>query len=103
MTDHAPEARAEQELNAIMAVAQRLIEEALAPGIDLDRFLAHVMDQTLGLVAFDFGWLLLREGDRVRIARPTRRTRPTWAQPSPSRSASADWPCCAVRSSTSPT
>lgn len=67
MTDHPPDARAEQELNAIMAVAQRLIEEALRPDIDLDRFLAHVMDQTLGLVAFDFGWLLLREGDRVRI------------------------------------
>lgn len=67
MTEHSPEARAEQELHAIMAVAQRLIEEALQPDIDLDRFLAHVMDQTLGLVAFDFGWLLLREGDRVRI------------------------------------
>ncbi len=67
MTEHGPEARAEQELNAIMAVAQRLIEEALQPDIDLDRFLAHVMDQTLDLVVFDFGWLLLREGDRVRI------------------------------------
>lgn len=67
MTEQGPEARAEQELNAIMAVAQRLIEEALQPDIDLDRFLAHVMDQTLDLVVFDFGWLLLREGDRVRI------------------------------------
>ncbi len=62
-----PEGLAEQELSAVIAVAQRLIEEALQPDLDLDRFLAHVMDQTLKLMAFDFGWLLLREGDCVRI------------------------------------
>lgn len=61
------EALPEQELSAVIAVAQRLIEEALRPDLDLDRFLAHVMDQTLKLMAFDFGWLLLREGDCVRI------------------------------------
>ncbi|MGQ9491375.1 MAG: GAF domain-containing protein [Anaerolineae bacterium] len=71
-TDQIPRARpaealAEQELSAVIAVAQRLIEEALRPDLDLDRFLAHVMDQTLKLMAFDFGWLLLREGDCVRI------------------------------------
>lgn len=62
-----PDAVAEQELSAVISVAQRLIEKALRPDLDLDGFLTHVMDQTLGLVAFDFGWLLLREGDRVRI------------------------------------
>ncbi len=61
------DSKAEQELSAVMAVAQQLIEEALRPELDLEHFLAHVMDQTLALVAFDFGWLLLREGDRVRI------------------------------------
>ena len=61
------EGLADRELSAVIAVAQRLIEEALRPDLDLDRFLAHVMDQTLKLMAFDFGWLLLREGDCVRI------------------------------------
>lgn len=62
-----PEVLADRELSAVIEVAHRLIEEALQPDLDLDRFLAHVMDQTLKLMAFDFGWLLLREGDCVRI------------------------------------
>ncbi len=57
----------ERELNAIIRAARDLIRGALRPDIDLDTFLADVLEQTQGLVPFDVGWLLLREGDSVRV------------------------------------
>jgi len=55
------------ELNAAIGAAQELIREALRPAILLDAFLAEVVRRTQELVPFDVGWLLLREGDRVRV------------------------------------
>ncbi len=57
----------DQESNAIIRAAQNLIRGALRPNIDLDAFLTEVLSQTQQLVPFDVGWLLLREGDNVRI------------------------------------
>ncbi len=57
----------DQESNAIIRAAQDLIRGALQPNIDLDAFLTEVLLQTQRLVPFDVGWLLLREGDNVRI------------------------------------
>ena len=55
------------ESTAIIRAAQELIQAALRPNIDLDAFLTEVLNQTQRLVPFDVGWLLLREGDSVRI------------------------------------
>ncbi len=41
--------------------------DALRPDLDLDAFLAEVLRRTREITPFDVGWLLLREGDRVRI------------------------------------
>ncbi len=57
----------ERETNTIIRVAQDLIRDALRPEIALDAFLAEVVRQTQRLVPFDVGWLLLREGDSVRV------------------------------------
>jgi GAF domain-containing protein len=58
---------AEEELRSVIRVAQSLIQEALKPGINLEEFLRSVMEQTLKLLEFTAGWLLLREGSQVRI------------------------------------
>jgi len=58
---------AERELSAVILVAQNLMREALRPSIQIDHFLSYVMEQTLVLLEFDAGWLLLREGDWVKI------------------------------------
>lgn len=57
----------DRESSAIIRAAQDLIRGALKPDIDLEAFLTEVLLQTQRLVSFDFGWLLLREGDSVRI------------------------------------
>jgi GAF domain-containing protein len=54
-------------LNTLIRTARDLVRDALRPGLDLDAFLAEVVRQTGELVPFDVGWLLLREGERVRI------------------------------------
>jgi signal transduction histidine kinase len=54
-------------LNMLIRTARDLVRDALRPGLDLDAFLAEVVRQTGRLVPFDVGWLLLREGERVRI------------------------------------
>lgn len=54
-------------LNTLIRTARDLVRDALRPGLDLDAFLAEVLEQTGRLVPFDVGWLLLREGERVRI------------------------------------
>ena len=55
------------EFSTLIRTARDLLRDAMRPGIDLDAFLAEVLRRTGELAPFDVGWLLLREGDRVRI------------------------------------
>ena len=55
------------EFSTLIRTARDLLRDAMRPGIDLDAFLAEVLRRTGELTPFDVGWLLLREGDRVRI------------------------------------
>jgi signal transduction histidine kinase len=55
------------DLGALVASGQRLIGLAFRSDLDLDVFLAEVLAEALQLVPYDIGWLLLREGDRVRV------------------------------------
>lgn len=55
------------QLPTLIRTARDLLRDAMRPGIDLDAFLAEVLRRTRDLAPFDVGWLLLREGDRVRI------------------------------------
>ena len=59
--------RQDAELPTLIRTARDLLRDAMRPGIDLDAFLAEVLRRTRDLAPFDVGWLLLREGDRVRI------------------------------------
>ncbi|MBC8252667.1 MAG: GAF domain-containing sensor histidine kinase [Ardenticatenia bacterium] len=52
---------------ALIRVTQNLMQELLQPGIELVDFFQYVLDQTLGLLEFDVGWLLLKDGDWVEI------------------------------------
>ena len=58
---------ADAQLPTLIRTARDLLRDAMRPGIDLDAFLAGVLRRTRDLAPFDVGWLLLREGDRVRI------------------------------------
>jgi GAF domain-containing protein len=58
---------AEDELTSLLRVAEDLVHRALEPGIVLDEFYNEVIRRTLELMQFDAGWLLLREGDWIRI------------------------------------
>jgi signal transduction histidine kinase len=58
---------ADDQLPTLIRTARDLLRDAMRPGIDLDAFLAEVLRRTRELAPFDVGWLLLREGDRVRI------------------------------------
>ena len=49
------------EQGALTRVTQNLTQELLQPGIELVDFFQYVLDQTLGLLEFDVGWLLLKE------------------------------------------
>ncbi len=57
----------EQQLSDVIKVSQNLMGEAARPEIELKDFLQYVMEQTLNLLDFNAGWLLLREGDWTRI------------------------------------
>jgi GAF domain-containing protein/anti-sigma regulatory factor (Ser/Thr protein kinase) len=59
---------AERDLDAILAVVQSLMARALQPDVRLDDLFSFVMDRTLDLLDFDTGWLLLREGNQIRVA-----------------------------------
>jgi signal transduction histidine kinase len=56
------------DLGALVASGQRLIGLAFRADLDPDAFLAEVLNEALRLAPHDIGWLLLREGDRVRVA-----------------------------------
>lgn len=62
MTDHP-----ETALSLLSRLTRDLVRDALRPDLDLDPFLAEVLRQTNDIAPFDVGWLLLREGDRMRI------------------------------------
>jgi signal transduction histidine kinase len=57
----------ERDLDAILGIAQGLMTRASQPSVQLDDFFAYVMDQTLDLLDFDTGWLLLRAGDQIKV------------------------------------
>ncbi|MGE5602553.1 MAG: GAF domain-containing protein [Nitrososphaerales archaeon] len=59
--------RNDAELNTLVRTTRDLVRDALRPDLDLDAFLAEVLRRTRDITPFDVGWLLLREGDRVRI------------------------------------
>ena len=59
--------RNDAELNTLIRTTRDLVRDALRPDLDLDTFLAEVLRRTREITPFDVGWLLLREGDRVRI------------------------------------
>ncbi len=59
--------RNDAELNTLVRTTRDLVRDALRPDLDLDAFLAEVLRRTREITPFDVGWLLLREGDRVRI------------------------------------
>ena len=59
--------RNDAELNTLIRTTRDLVRDALRPDLDLDAFLADVLRRTRAITPFDVGWLLLREGDRVRI------------------------------------
>lgn len=59
--------RNDAELNTLIRTTRDLVRDALRPDLDLDTFLADVLRRTGEITPFDVGWLLLREGDRVRI------------------------------------
>lgn len=59
--------RHDAELNTLIRTTRDLVRDALRPDLDLDAFLADVLGRTAEITPFDVGWLLLREGDRVRI------------------------------------
>lgn len=59
--------RNDAELNTLIRTTRDLVRDALRPDLDLDTFLAGVLRCTREITPFDVGWLLLREGDRVRI------------------------------------
>lgn len=58
---------AEDELSNIIIVTEEILSKVLEPGIRLEQFLQFVVETTLRLLNFDAGWLLLREGDLVKI------------------------------------
>lgn len=62
MTDHP-----ETELSLLSCMTRDLVRDALRLDLDLDAFLTHVLHQAHEVAPFDLGWLLLREGDRLRI------------------------------------
>lgn len=51
----------------LIRISQNLMRELLKPQIDLVRFFQYVLDQTLDVLEFDVGWMLLREGEWLRI------------------------------------
>ncbi|MGQ9501875.1 MAG: GAF domain-containing protein [Anaerolineae bacterium] len=51
----------------LIRISQNLMRELLKPQIDLMRFFQYVLDQTLDVLEFDVGWMLLKEGDWLRI------------------------------------
>ncbi len=59
--------RNDAELNTLIRTTRDLVRDALRPDLDLDAFLSEVLRRTHAITPFDVGWLLLREGDRVRI------------------------------------
>lgn len=51
----------------LIRISQNLMRELLKPQIDLVHFFQYVLDQTLDVLEFDVGWMLLKEGDWLRI------------------------------------
>ncbi|GEM_PF-1696592 len=51
----------------LIRISQNLMRELLQPQINLVRFFQYVLDQTLDVLEFDVGWMLLKEGDWLRI------------------------------------
>ncbi len=62
MTDHP-----ETDLALLSRLTRDLVRDALRLDLDLDAFFGHVLRQAREVVPFDLGWLLLREGDRLRV------------------------------------
>ncbi len=58
---------AEARLSDIIEISQAIVRDALEPNLDVDSFLDRVIYRTLQLMDFNAGWLLLREGDLVKI------------------------------------
>lgn len=54
-------------INEVIEIARQLTQDALRPDVDLRAFLDSVMAQTLKLLDFETGWLMLCEGERVRV------------------------------------
>lgn len=51
----------------LIRISQNLMRELLKPQLDLVGFFQYVLDQTLDVLEFDVGWMLLKEGDWLRI------------------------------------
>ncbi len=51
----------------LIRISQNLMRELLRPRIELVEFFQVVLDQTLDVLEFDVGWMLLKEGDWLRI------------------------------------
>jgi len=52
---------------AVIRATQNLMRELLQPDLNLVEYLRYVMDQTLEVLEFDVGWLLLQEGDWLKV------------------------------------
>lgn len=55
------------DLPGAVRIIQNLMRELLRPELQLVEYCQHVMDQTQHMLDFDIGWLLLREGDWLRV------------------------------------
>lgn len=51
----------------LIRISQNLLRQLLQPRIELVGFFQYVLDQTLDVLEFDVGWMLLKEGDWLRI------------------------------------
>lgn len=58
---------AEKELASVIEVTRNILNTALHQDISLNEFFEYVIEQTLSLLQFNAGWLLLKEGDNLRI------------------------------------
>ena len=55
------------EPGTLIRISQNLLRQLLQPRIELVSFFQYVLDQTLDVLEFDVGWMLLKEGDWLRI------------------------------------
>jgi signal transduction histidine kinase len=51
----------------LIRISQNLLRQLLQPRVELVSFFQYVLDQTLDVLEFDVGWMLLKEGDWLRI------------------------------------